>query len=430
MKTAGVLIRAAMAAGIFLCCLALCACRSGEGEPQKERAQLELMVRKREDMESMRLLADAFNGAQEDAEVVLSFVPNVDTKLRIRAVEGELPDLIQVNGLQARECMEFVQGGYFLDLTGEPFMERVREELLSAVRYDGELPFFPLTLSYEGVYVNETLLEEAGYSVPKTYEELLALAEEISARGETAFLFPDRDDWTVRMCWENIETALAGTSAGTWDKVAKGEASFETDALTNTCLDRLLEIRRFGQEDALNTGYDEAVRAFANGQAYFFVQGSWCYQAMIGENPSLKASLIPFPAAQGEEQHAAFWLDSNLAVSAQSEHPEEAKAFLSFISEPERLLRYAEAQKAFGALQGTQSYTPPYAKELSKFLTEEQMCLEAVGLPGEAARFRDGNIRRLLTDGDGSARKEYLEAYTQKLLEYKEDYLEAEEKTG
>src|SRR5699024_12252423 len=67
-------------------------------------------------------------------------------------------------------------------------------------------------------------------------------------------------------------------------------------------LRRMKEIRQYGQEDALETGYDEAVERFAAGEAYFFPQGSWCYQALIQENPDLQVQLIPFPVSEEEEQ--------------------------------------------------------------------------------------------------------------------------------
>lgn len=407
----------------------LCACQRQENAKEARKVSLELMVRKREDMESMRLVTEAFHRAQDEIEIVLNFVPNVDTELKIRAMEGTLPDLIQVNGLQARECMEFVQGGYFRDLTGEACMEQVRDDLLPYISYDGTMPFFPMTLSYEGIYVNEELMAEAGYEIPRTYEELIETACDIQSRGETAFLFSDRDDWSVRMCWENIETARRGSSKEFWELVAEGEASFETDPVTLSSLDRMKEIREFGQPNALQTGYDEAVSAYAAGEAYFFVQGSWCYQALLQKNAKLQLQLIPFPVADGEEQHVTFWADSNLAVSTQSSHPREALKFLEFLSNPENLEIYANAQHTFGCVEDMENVVP-YADEVRNLAEQGKMVYEAVGLPGEVSRFRDESIQEILLDPSGEAQLRYLQEYTEKLREYGDDYLEMEGRTG
>ncbi len=421
-------LAAAMAA---LFCLGgfLCGCQGREKVGEEQKVHLELMVRKREDMESMRLLTEAFHQAQDEIEVELNFAPNVDTELKIRAVEGTLPDLIQVNGLQARECMEFVQGGYFLDLTGEPCMERVREELFPYIRYDGKLPFFPMTMSYEGIYVNEELMEKGGYEIPQTYEELISIAQDIRDSGQTAFLFSDKEGWSARMCWENIETAVRGSSADLWEKVAKGEASFETDAVTMKSLERFREIREFGQPDAMQTGYDEAVSAYAREEAYFFVQGSWSYQALMQKNASLQLQLIPFPTAAGEERHVMFWVDSNLAVSSQSKHPKEALQFLEFLSHPENLEIYANAQHTFGCVWGMEN-SVPYADEVRRLSKQRKLVYESIGLPKEVSRFRDETISEILTDPSDEAQQKYLEAYTKKLREYGEEYLEMEGRMG
>lgn len=416
-------------AAVFCLGVIPCACQRQENTGETQKVTLELMVRKREDMESIRLLTEAFHQAQDEIEIVLNFVPNVDTELKIRAIEGTLPDLIQVNGLQARECMDFVQGGYCLDLTGEKCMERVRDELIPYISYDGTFPFFPMTMSYEGIFVNEDLMEESGYEIPRTYEELTATAQDIQSSGKTAFLFSDRDEWSVRMCWENIETAIRGSRKTFWEQVARGNASFETDTVTIDCLDRLKEIRTFGQPDALQTGYDEAVSAFADGEAYFFVQGSWCYQALLKENPGLRLQLIPFPAASGEEQRVVFWADSNLAVSSQSSHPREALKFLEFLSQPENLEIYANAQHTFGCMKGMED-SVSYADEVRILAEQGKLVYEAAGLPGEVSRFRDDSIQEILIDPSEEKQQSYLESCTAKLREYGEEYLEMEGRTG
>src|SRR5699024_4639514 len=144
-------------------------------------------------------------------------------------------------------------------------------------------------------------------------------------------------------------------------------------------LRRMKEIRQYGQEDALETGYDEAVERFAAGEAYFFPQGSWCYQALIQENPDLQVQLIPFPVSEEEEQKVTFWIDSNLAVTSQSEYPEEAAVFLDFVSKPENLELYTESQQTFGCVKGTEQMVP-YADCIDEMEEQGALVYEAVGL--------------------------------------------------
>ena len=163
----------------ILCLCGISGCSSPAEKETQQKTVLELMVHKREDMESMGKLVDAFNRSQDEIVVQETIVPDVDTELRIRAIEGNLPDLVQLNGLQAKECMEYVKGDYLLDLQDGAFMENVREELLPYIRYDGEIPLFPMTVSYEGIFVNTEKLFQAGYEIPDTYEALIQTARQI-----------------------------------------------------------------------------------------------------------------------------------------------------------------------------------------------------------------------------------------------------------
>ena len=194
-------------------------------------------------------------------------------------------------------------------------------------------------------------------------------------------------------------------------------------------LERFREIREFGQPDAMQTGYDEAVSAYAREEAYFFVQGSWSYQALMQKNASLQLQLIPFPTAAGEERHVMFWVDSNLAVSSQSKHPKEALQFLEFLSQPGNLEIYANAQHTFGCVWGMEN-SVPYADEVRRLSKQGKLVYESIGLPEEVSRFRDETISEILTDPSDAARQKYLEAYTKKLREYGEEYLEMEGRMG
>ena len=425
----GMVRRGAAVSMAILCLCGISGCSSPAEKETQQKTVLELMVHKREDMESMGKLVDAFNRSQDEIVVQETIVPDVDTELRICAIEGNLPDLVQLNGLQAKECMEYVKGDYLLDLQDGAFMENVREELLPYIRYDGEIPLFPMTVSYEGIFVNTEKLFQAGYEIPDTYEALIQTARQIQANGETAFLFPDGENWSVRMSLEGIETAMRGSSADFWEQVALGNTDFQTDTITLEAIRRMKEIRQYGQEDALETGYDEAVERFAAGEAYFFPQGSWCYQALIQENTDLQVQLIPFPVSEEEEQKVTFWIDSNLAVTSQSEYPEEAAVFLDFVSKPENLEMYTESQQTFGCVKGTEQMVP-YADCIDEMEEQGALVYEAVGLPQAVSCYRDERIPELLIRSGDEAVQEYLTECTKLLREYGQEYLSMKEKTG
>ena len=69
---------------------------------------------------------------------------------------------------------------------------------------DGGIYCLPISLNFMGVYYNVDKFTEAGFSVPQTCVELIALCVKIVEKGEVPFLLPNKDSWTVSQLWDNI----------------------------------------------------------------------------------------------------------------------------------------------------------------------------------------------------------------------------------
>lgn len=191
-----------------------------------------------------------------------------------RAATNDLPDIIQVGGMQDANTMQFMKEGHFLDLSGLSCLENVVDNYKESIKFKGKNYVVPISANFSGVFYNKELFEKAGYSVPKTYDEVIAVAEDIKEKGEVPFLFPDKDAWTLVQCWEdNIDGSARGDRKPTHDKLAKGETTFESDPLFVETLQKTVDIRSYGQGDTLSLGYDQAISDFATGKSYMFMQG-------------------------------------------------------------------------------------------------------------------------------------------------------------
>ncbi len=120
------------------------------------------------------------------------------------AATGDLPDIIQVGGMQDSNTMQFMKEGHFLELTDMECLNNVVDEYKDAIKFQGKNYIVPISANFSGVFYNKDMFEEAGYQVPTTYDELITLAKDIQSKGEVPFLFPDKDAWTLVQCWEEF----------------------------------------------------------------------------------------------------------------------------------------------------------------------------------------------------------------------------------
>lgn len=419
---------AAALAGVFAV-IGFAGCGGAEKAPGKEKIRLEFYNRKREVYAVLEEIIELFNQSQDEIEVYQNMNTNSDVTLRVAAVKGEFPDIVELGGLQSVESFEYIMGGYLMPLDELPSMERVKEEYIPYLRYDGHIYQVPLAMSFEGIYVNRDLFKQEGLEVPETYEELLDVAEEIKKRGKTPFLFADGDSWTIHQNWECIEGAYRGNFQEFWTQVAEGKSAFETDEISRGSLEKLIKLHEYTKPEYENLDYAGAMERFAAGEGFMFMQGSWAYRNMREINPDLNLELIPFPVEEGEEQKAAVWVDSSVGISRDCRYPEAAQRFLEFLTKPEILQMYLDDEYSIGCLEGV-SDRADYAPRMNAFIANGQAQMDASWLPLQTSVIRDKDIAELMPAASFEKVSAYLSKYTKSLRKHSKLYLDVKEKVG
>lgn len=404
-------------------------CEKERPKQKKEKVRLEFYNRKREVHAVMEEIIQLFNESQDEIEVYQNMNTNVDTALRISAVEGRFPDIVELGGLQSVETFEYVMGGCLLPLDEMPCTEQIKEEYIPYLRYDSHLYQIPLAMGFEGLYVNKDLFLEEGLELPETYEELCRVSEEIMQRGKVPFLFADKESWTVHQNWECIEGAYRGNFKEFWSAVAEGETSFEEDRISRGALEKLIELHKYTTEEYRNLNYDEAMEKFSNGEAFMFIQGSWAYRKIVERNPDINIEMLPFPVDETAKQRFPVWVDSSIGISKDCKYPKEAAKFIEFFMQPEILQMYVDDEYSVGCIEGVESRMD-YAPKINRMITEHTAQMDASWLPLQASVIRDKDIAKLMPDAGREEITEYLKRYTKSLRKHKDLYLEAKEKTG
>ena len=129
---------------------------------------------------NLRDLAAAFEAANEDVQVIrldltggtAAYRPVVDW-----VVHGIAPDVMLVNPDTFVNDAQIT--GYLEDLSANPCIERFEVEALNRLAINGHVYFLPAPSEINCIIYNRTLFERYGWEVPGSFDEFVALCNQI-----------------------------------------------------------------------------------------------------------------------------------------------------------------------------------------------------------------------------------------------------------
>lgn len=222
--------------------------------------------------------------------------------------------------------------------------ERIDATALGNASYGGELYGLPLQVDLIGMYVNKTLMDEAGLATPTTLEEMLAFCQEAAAAGYTPIAFANQEGWQAfhqiamtanNMLGPEAVGALLLENQGRWDSpemVAAIDAFF-------------VQMRDAGcfSPDVNGINYDDGNAVFYGGGALLHTTGNWLITDITTNMPDYELEFVPFPALPGG---AGRFYDTGVGsaymISAASPHQEAAAQFLDYLFAPETVQRWVD----------------------------------------------------------------------------------------
>lgn len=218
-------------------------------------------------------------------------------------------------------------------------------------------------------------MEEEGYTIPSTYDELIDTMEQIKKSGELPIIFPDKDSWTIHQSWDAIDMSSRGSQDSLFQIASKGITPLNLDSIAIDSTVKFGEIRKYGQENTLNTGYDEAVKTFATEEAYMFLQGNWAYPMIKKINPEIELLFMPFPTDTGNDPEIVAKIDASLGISASCNNPNAAQRFLDYVFSKPISSYYANMAGSYSCIKSVNS-EDDYAQAFSDHLNEGTFSLE------------------------------------------------------
>ncbi len=228
-------------------------------------------------------------------------------------------------------------GDYALDLTGTDIANELSTDAYNLYDESGKLVSIGYCYECYGIIVNPDLIEKAGHSMDeiKNFDGLKAVAEDIHSRagelGFDAFSSSDMDDsssWRFTGHLANLEYYYEERDAGGWTECPASLSGKYMENYKN--LYDLIINNSLTDPKELATGGHDAEAEFKNGEAAFFVNGSWEYAAVSESVPN--ATMIPYYCGVDGEEKAGLncGTENCWAVNANASEADQ-KATIDFM---------------------------------------------------------------------------------------------------
>lgn len=395
----------------------------GNNKTDYGKTVIELVHYKPEAVSYFEEVEKKFNETHDDIELKISSPNDAMTVLKTRFIREDNPDIIGIGG--EYNYSNFIDADMLMDISDFDGLKDIKQnymeinENLEFIPTEGTFGV-PYMANAAGILYNKDMFEEHGWQIPKTWDELLALCEEIKAAGELPFYMGYKDTWTCISPWNSAASSL--TEATVCKDVNKGITTFSKEY--RTVAEQMKTLLQYGPKDFVAYSYNDACTAFARGESAMFMIGSYAVPQIKSVNPDLNIDSFVYPASNNPEDNIlTSGIDLQFSVMEDCENKEAAYEVLRFLLEDENVQAYMDNQNAIPCKEGTFTLAT-MLNGMKEYIEEGKVTdFQDHFYPSEMAV--DALIQTYLLDGDTD---KFLKKFDEEWLRYNRDLIEKVQK--
>jgi len=158
---------------------------------------------------------------------------------------------------------------------------------------DGHQYFVPIYNYPWAVFYRKSVFKANGYTVPKTWDQYIALAKKMQADGLTPIAFTDKDGWPAMGTFDILNMRINGYQFHV-DLMA-GKKSWDS-AQVKAVFNQWKELLPYYSAGALGLTWQEGAQQVLNKQAGMFLLGSFVGQQFTSAADHADLDFFPFPS--------------------------------------------------------------------------------------------------------------------------------------
>jgi len=326
-------------------------------ETDKEVAQETDKETKSEDVELTMLVGTDVSSAGTEAVIALAKEklgitvviekrvggPEGDNIVKTRLASGDMTDLCGFNSGSLLSALN--PSEYFIDISNEPWMERLNDTFIEAVTVDGATYGIPATSSnVGGILYNKDIYAKYNLEIPKTWDEFLANCETIKAGGDTAIIGTFADAWTTQVLFLGDHYNIMQAEPTFAEQFQAGKMKYATTEAALESFQKVADTVPYYNSDYLATTFNDGCDMIANGEGAHWpiisIALSNIYET-YGEEGVNKIGVFGVPGK--EDTGLTAWMPMAFYGNKNSEKIDDIKRFMEFYISDEALDAYAAA---------------------------------------------------------------------------------------
>ena len=274
-----------------------------------------------------------------------------DNLVKSRLATGDMADLCVYNSGSLFKVLN--PASYFVDLSGEPYADKLDVAFKNAVSVDGKVYGVPSGATQVGAWMyNKKVHDELGLKVPDTWEELLANCQKIKDAGLIPVIGGYKDNWTSQLIvladQYNITKAVPDFAA----QFDANKAHFSDTPAALRSFEKLSQINKMGfmNEDLNSTSYDMALEMLVEGQGVYYPMLSFALPYVEENYPDGIDNIGYFgqPGDDAADHGVTVWLPAGVYVANTCKNVDAAKLWLEYFLSPESTELLAQYTKPTG----------------------------------------------------------------------------------
>ncbi|MCI6535814.1 MAG: extracellular solute-binding protein [Lachnospiraceae bacterium] len=374
-------------------------CGTSSGKDGK--IHINLVQYKPEAVKAFEKMEEEFNATHDDIVLEIESPNDAMTVLKTRFIKEDVPDIIGIGG--DVNFSSFIDSDMLMDISDFEGISDIKPaylEIAKNLEYVPEEGVYsvPYVANAAGILYNKDMFDEYNWDIPTTWDEFMALCDEIQASGIQPLYFGFKDTWTCLAPWNSLAVDLA--PADVCQQVNRGETTFSDEY--REVSEKMLELLPYGPEDPYAYNYNDACTAFANGESAMYTIGNYAVPQIQSVNPDMNIDSFVMPGNNNADENILnSGIDLQFCVTNDCENKEAAYEVLRYLLKDETIQIYLNDQSAVPCKEGDFEL-PEVLNGMASYIKEGKMAdYQDHYYPAEMSV--DAQIQTFLINGDVNA---------------------------
>lgn len=280
--------------------------------------------------------AASFMQENPNIEVSVTSADNQTYKTEIvtRLASDAAPDIYFAwSGIYARN---FYDGGKALDLSkyleaDKDWSDKIIASQFGPFTFDGGVYGVPIIMDGKTFYYNKDIFKELNLEAPENWDQFMEVLDVLSTSQYIPISLGNKDDWATGHYMTTLNQRVVPADVLANDYALKGASNF-TDPKYIEALNYLEKMTPYFTKEPNSVTYDQGINDFVNGKAAIYYEQF--NQVQYIEPAKFDWGWFDFPDIVGAagDQNALTGAPQGFMVSSTSKHPDEAVAFLKYLT--------------------------------------------------------------------------------------------------